>query len=55
MQDKILQYNVIVPSSSGCISYGKNLGEAREMAIDAIKGTLMSIVKSAGLSKRDLR
>ena len=57
MQDKILQYNVIfraepeggfttiVPSLPGCISYGKDLGEAREMAIDAINGYVESMRK----------
>ena len=49
MKDKILQYNVIfraepeggfttiVPSLPGCISYGKDLSEARKMVADAIK------------------
>jgi len=58
MQDKILQYNVIfraepeggftviVPSLPGCISYGKDLGEAREMAIDAIQGYIESMRKN---------
>ncbi|MFH1169993.1 MAG: type II toxin-antitoxin system HicB family antitoxin [Candidatus Vogelbacteria bacterium] len=57
MQDKILQYNVIfraepeggfttiVPSLPGCISYGKDLSEAREMAVDAIHGYVESMRK----------
>lgn len=54
---KILHYNVIfrpepeggftviVPSLPGCVTYGKNLKEAREMAIDAINGYLVSLKK----------
>lgn len=38
-------YTVIVPSLPGCITYGKNLKEAREMAIDAIKVYLDSLRK----------
>lgn len=30
-------YTVFVPSLPGCITYGKNLEKAREMAEDAIK------------------
>ncbi|PIP63700.1 antitoxin HicB [Candidatus Roizmanbacteria bacterium CG_4_9_14_3_um_filter_33_18] len=30
-------YTVFVPMLPGCVSYGKNLGEAREMVNDAIK------------------
>jgi len=54
---KILHYNlifkpeveggftVIVPSLPGCITYGKNLEEAKEMARDAIEGYLHSLKK----------
>lgn len=54
---KILQYNVIfrpeaeggfsviVPSLPGCITYGKDLAEAKEMAVDAIKGYIASLKK----------
>ncbi len=54
---KILQYNVIfrpeteggftviVPSLPGCISYGKDLAEAKKMAVDAIKGYIASLKK----------
>jgi len=38
-------YTVIVPSLPGCITYGKNLKEAREMAVDAIKVYLASLRK----------
>jgi len=55
--DKIFHYNiifrpereggftVIVPSLPGCVSYGKNLREAKEMVIDAIKGYIVSLKK----------
>ena len=54
---KILHYNlifkpeaeggftVIVPSLPGCVTYGKNLEEAKEMARDAIEGYLYSLKK----------
>lgn len=54
---KILRYNlifkpepeggftVIVPSLAGCVTYGKNLKEAKEMACDAISGYLYSLKK----------
>lgn len=54
---KILHYNlifrpepeggftVIVPSLPGCVTYGKNLEEAKEMARDAIGGYLYSLKK----------
>ena len=54
---KILHYNlifkpeaeggftVVVPSLPGCITYGKNLEEAKEMARDAIEGYLHSLKK----------
>jgi predicted RNase H-like HicB family nuclease len=38
-------YTVIVPSLPGCVTYGKTLEEAREMAIDAIEGYLVSLKK----------
>ncbi len=52
-----LQYNVIfkpepeggftaqVPSLPGCVSYGKNLTEAKKMIIDAIEGYVASLKK----------
>lgn len=38
-------YTIIVPSLPGCVTYGKNLKEAKEMAIDAIEGYLYSLKK----------
>ncbi|PIT93522.1 antitoxin HicB [Candidatus Falkowbacteria bacterium CG10_big_fil_rev_8_21_14_0_10_43_11] len=38
-------FTVIVPSLPGCISYGKNLTEAKKMARDAIKGYITSLKK----------
>lgn len=55
--EKVLQYNVIfrpepeggftviVPSLPGCISYGKNLEQAKKMAVDAIKAYIASLEK----------
>lgn len=57
MQSKILNYNVLlkkekeggytvtVPSLSGCITYGKNVEEAKKMANDAIKAYIISLQK----------
>ena len=38
-------YTVIVPSLPGCITYGKNVEEAIEMARDAIKLYVESLVE----------
>ncbi len=38
-------FTVIVPSLPGCITYGKSLEEAKEMALDAIKVYLESMKK----------
>ena len=38
-------FTVIVPSLPGCITYGKDLKEAKEMAVDAIEGYLESLKK----------
>ena len=38
-------FTVLVPALPGCISYGKDLKEAKEMAIDAISGYLVSLRK----------
>lgn len=38
-------FTVIVPSLPGCITYGKNLREAKTMATDAIKGYIASLIK----------
>jgi predicted RNase H-like HicB family nuclease len=52
MKQKILRYNVIfrpepeggytvmVPALPGCVTYGRNLKEARLMATDAVRGYL---------------
>lgn len=54
---KILRYNVIfrpepgggftviVPSFPGCVTYGKDLREAKKMVIDAIEGYIASLKK----------
>ena len=38
-------YTVIVPSLPGCVTYGKNIEEAKKMAKDAIKGYIESLKK----------
>jgi len=38
-------FTVIVPSLPGCVTYGKTLEEAKDMAIDAIKAYLESLKK----------
>jgi len=38
-------FTVFVPSLPGCITYGRNLKEARKMAIDAILGYIASLKK----------
>ncbi len=38
-------YTVIVPSLPGCVTYGKTVEEANEMAEDAIRGYLASMRK----------
>ncbi|MFH1575386.1 MAG: type II toxin-antitoxin system HicB family antitoxin [Candidatus Nealsonbacteria bacterium] len=38
-------FTVIVPSLPGCVTYGKNLKEAKRMAIDAIGGYIASLRK----------
>ena len=38
-------YTVIVPGLPGCITYGKTIAEAKEMAFDAIKIYLHSLRK----------
>lgn len=57
METKIKQFSVIfrpeaeggftvtVPSLPGCITYGKDLTQAKEMARDAISGYLASLKK----------
>lgn len=38
-------FTVVVPSLPGCVTYGKNLKEAKKMARDAILGYLSSLRK----------
>ena len=38
-------FTVIVPSLPGCVTYGKTLKEAKDMASDAIAGYLYSLKK----------
>jgi len=38
-------FTVIVPSLPGCITFGKDLKQAKEMAIDAISGYVASLKK----------
>lgn len=38
-------FTVIVPSLPGCVTYGKDLREAKEMATDAIRGYIASLRK----------
>lgn len=38
-------FTVIIPILPGCITYGRDLEEARKMAIDAIEGYLISLKK----------
>lgn len=57
MEQKILKFNVlfrkepeggytaVVPSLSGCVTYGKNLEEAKKMASDAIEAYIASLKK----------
>jgi len=38
-------YTVTVPSLPGCVTFGKNLEEAKKMASDAIKAYVSSLKK----------
>ncbi len=38
-------FTVMVPSLPGCVTYGRNLQEAKKMAVDAIKGYIASLKK----------
>ena len=38
-------FTVTVPSLPGCVTYGKNLKEAQEMASDAIRAYIASLKK----------
>ncbi|MEK7188053.1 MAG: type II toxin-antitoxin system HicB family antitoxin [Patescibacteria group bacterium] len=38
-------FTVIVPALPGCVTYGKNLSVAKNMALDAIQAYLSSLAK----------
>lgn len=38
-------FTVIVPSLPGCVTFGKDLHQAKAMARDAIKGYIQSLIK----------
>jgi predicted RNase H-like HicB family nuclease len=38
-------FTAIVPTLTGCITYGKNLEEAKKNADDAISGYIASLIK----------
>lgn len=38
-------FTVTVPALPGCVSYGKNLNEAKQMMFDAIQGYISSLKK----------
>ena len=38
-------FTVLVPALPGCVTYGRNLTEAKKMAADAIEGYLVSLEK----------
>ncbi len=38
-------FTAIIPSLPGCVTYGKNLLEAKKMATDAIEGYIASLKK----------
>lgn len=38
-------FTAIIPSLPGCVTYGKNLLEAKRMATDAIEGYIASLKK----------
>ena len=41
-------FTTVVPSLPGCISYGKDLKEAKDSVIDAIRGYVASVKKHNG-------
>jgi len=46
-------FTAMVPSLPGCVTYGRNLQEAQKMAVDAIKGYIMSLKKHKELIPND--
>jgi len=43
--DKAVGFIVTIPTLPGCVTYGKNLSEAKKMAKDAIRVYLKSLEK----------
>jgi len=46
-------FTTIVPSLPGCVTYGKDLKEAKKMTTDAIRGYIISLKKHRGLIPND--
>lgn len=46
-------FTAIVPSLPGCVSYGKDLKEAKEAITDAIRGYIASVKKHKGQVAND--
>lgn len=46
-------FTAVVPSLPGCISYGKDLKEAKEAITDAIEGYVASVKKHKGQVAND--
>ncbi len=46
-------FTVIVPALPGCVSYGRDLKEAKIMAIDAIQAYIISLKKHKELIPTD--
>ncbi|OGY63438.1 MAG: hypothetical protein A3I89_04455 [Candidatus Harrisonbacteria bacterium RIFCSPLOWO2_02_FULL_41_11] len=46
-------YNVIVPSIPEICTFGENLSEAREMAKDAIRCFIESVLKERGIAPKN--
>ncbi|MBI5817317.1 MAG: type II toxin-antitoxin system HicB family antitoxin [Candidatus Yonathbacteria bacterium] len=46
-------FTAIVPSLPGCITYGKDLKEAKKFAVDAIRGYITSVKKHKGAISHD--
>jgi predicted RNase H-like HicB family nuclease len=46
-------FTVEVPTLPGCITYGKNLKEAKKMAKDAISGYIQSLIDEGEVVPKD--
>ena len=46
-------FTTIVPSLPGCVTYGKDLKEAKKMTTDAIQGYIISLKKHRELIPND--